>query len=375
MLAFPLSNPLQTLQDAHSQPSSPFCRIILMRTLSRPFLSFLCLLLLIPSPLLAKQKDRLEDILRREGIKHYKVTIRNQSRKWLIREFGPGKKYPINVTLAIKNLVWQAREHILKGKRNPVQGKIRTFWYTDVKTVLARTGSLNPKTEQSDTLHKVLVELVGKYRIMRYKDMGFHDHNAASVRIGHNWHVMLIGEKHGKFVRLNEIARELKCTMFTLGGQPSLLSMEYLVDDYKERDINIQKSMYLIFMVDYDPAGSIIRNSVIRDLAIFGVKHTKPINIVSLDILTPEELELVKYPISPDQDKLDEWLEETGGINGEPYGFGSDSVPFERLRRKIIDEATPFVGNPEIIRRANAYDELWQALNELIQARLGLDTK
>ena len=69
--------------------------------------------------------------------------------------------------------------------------------------------------------------------------------NAATVRIGVNWHVMLIGEKHGKFAVLEEISNDLNSTVFTLGGRPSLLSKEYLVDDYKERGIDIPSKKLL----------------------------------------------------------------------------------------------------------------------------------
>ena len=330
--------------------------------------------LLAVRPLAAEEPDLpLTRILREEGIKTYKVAIHLQDKDWLIQEFGPGDPYPINLTLATKNVVWQAREQIRKGELAPVQGIIRTFWYTNVKPVFARTGSLKEDVEQSDILHEVLVKLVRERDIMRYKNMGFLNNNDGTVKIGKNWHVMLIGEKHGKYSVLEKIAYELKATVFTLGGQPSLLSMEYLVDDYKTKGTDIRKSLYLIFVVDYDPAGWIIRDSVVTDLKFYGMTNIKAIDVILPDILTKKELELAQFPLPKNRKSLnDEWIKKSGGINGKPFGFESDSVPFEKLRNKIIEIATPYVGNPEIIRRANAAEELAAAIDYLVQTRLSL---
>ncbi|OQY09169.1 MAG: hypothetical protein B6I30_10165 [Desulfobacteraceae bacterium 4572_187] len=134
-----------------------------------------------------QRKQPLEEILRAEQIKPYDVPIYEQSREWLLREFGPGDPYPINLTLATKNIVWQARQEIQAGELDPIQGIIRTFWYTNIKPVFARTGSLNEDVEQSDVLHNVLVELVRTRDIMRYKDMGFLNNNAGTLKIDKNW--------------------------------------------------------------------------------------------------------------------------------------------------------------------------------------------
>jgi hypothetical protein len=314
-----------------------------------------------------------EEILRAERIKTYGVPIHEQSREWLIKEFGPGKKHPINLTLAAKNIIWQTREGIRKKELEPIQGIIRTFWYTHIKPVFARTGSLREEKGQYRVPHRVLVELVRERNLMRYKDIGFLNNNAGTVKIGKNWHVLLIGEKHGKYAVLEKIAKGLNSTVLSLGGQPSLLSMEYLVDDYKAKNIDIRKSMYIVFVVDYDPAGWIIRNSVIRDLKFYGMKNIKAIDIIKPDILTPRELKLAKFPLPKGKEKINEkWLKETGGINGNAYGFESDSVPFARLRKKIIEAATPYVGDPEIIRRANTIEALRREINKLIQIIVGL---
>jgi len=350
----------------------------------QPFKALLGTILLVFSlffwayadPSTSLRAGSLEEILRAEGIRSYNVPIHQQNKEWLIKEFGPGKVYPIDLTRATKNIVWQTREQIRKEEIEPIQGIIRTFWYTHIKPVFARTDSLVDDKAQYRVLHQVLVDLVRERDIMRYKDIGFLNNNAGTVKLDKNWHVMLIGEKHGKYALLEKIAHELNCTVVTLGGQPSLLSMEYLVDDYKAKDINIRKSLYLIFVVDYDPAGWIIRDSVLRDLKFYGMKNIKAIDIIAPDLLSPEELELAKFPLSGGREVINQkWMEKTGGINGEPYGFESDSVPYKRLRKTIIEAATPYVGDPEIIRRANAVNQIYESIKELIEIKLNLTTE
>lgn len=345
-------------------------KILLYR---KPFKTFLCAILCVFCLTFLAHTQSLEEILRREQIRSYDIPIHEQSKEWLIKEFGPGKKYPINMTRATKNIVWQVREQIRKEEIDPIQGIIRTFWYTHIKPVLVRTDSLHDDKTQYRVLHNVLVDLVRERDIMRYKDMGFLNNNAGTMKLGKNWHVMLIGEKHGKYAVLEKIAKNVNCTVLTLGGQPSLLSMEYLVDDYKAKGIDIRKSMYLIFVVDYDPAGWIIRGSVIRDLKFYGMKNIKAVDIVRPNILTAKELKLAMFPLPEGKEVINkDWMKKTGGINGLAFGFESDSVPFERLKKKIIEVATPYVGNPENIRRSNAVGELWKELKQLVQIKIGL---
>lgn len=301
-------------------------------------LLFLTFLLLVPPPLPAQENlSRKQRVLIAEQIEEYEEPIHEQSRPWLIDHFGPGKVYPINLTRATKNILWQVHEQIRKGERPSIDGIIRTFWYTHIKPVFARTDSLNSQVDQSELLSEVLVELVRDRGLMRYKDFGFFDQNAGNRRLGKNLNLVLVGEKHGKFTVLEKIAQELDCTFLTLGGQPSLLSMEYLVDEYKARGFDLRHNLRLIFVVDYDPAGKIIRDSVVRDLNFYGMKNLTPIDIITPAIFTKEELELVKFPLPPNQKTLNEkWLKKTGGVNGQPYGVESDSLPFPKLKQLIL---------------------------------------
>jgi len=334
----------------------------------------LLLVLILPTSLYSLHEPKgKSQILRDEDIRIYDEPIYEFTRARLLEEFGPGRVYPINLTLVTKNIVWQVREAIHKGEQKPITGIIRTFWYTHIKPVFARADSLSKESDQSEILSEVLVELVRDRNLMRYKDMGFADKNKGTQKIGQNWHLILVGEKLGQYEILEKIANELQCSVITLGGQPSLLSMEYFVDRYKEKGINTRKSIYVIFIVDYDPSGWIIRDSVLTDLKFYGMSNIQPIDIIFPEILSSKELELAKFELRPTQETINEkWLERTGGLNGKAFGFESDSVPFERLREKIIEVSRPYIGNSEVIRRSNTTIKLSESLKTLSQILLGL---
>lgn len=74
-------------------------------------------------------EDQLKK-LRALGIRHFDDLIHEQPKEWLIENFSEGAKtYPINITMLIRNIIWQIRERIINKKREPLTELIRTFWY------------------------------------------------------------------------------------------------------------------------------------------------------------------------------------------------------------------------------------------------------
>ncbi len=316
---------------------------------------------------------KLERRLREEGIRTFDVPIHLQSQDWLIRHFGPGRKYPVNVSLLIKNVAWQVRSGIRRGSIPPLQGLIRNFWYSHIKPALNRANSLASQIDQYDQLTQMLTRMVLYRDLMRYKDMGFLDDNAGNKMIGPEGHVILFSEKHGHFPLIQNMGAELEVTLVSLGGQPSTLSAEYFVDDIKAHGFDVRKSFYIFCLVDYDPSGWIIRDAFLRDLYFFGIRHVKVFDLVTPDILTQEEIDLNKYrfPDSPEMRKKNrKWMARTNGVNGQFFGLEADSVPPERLYNHFNTLAAPLVGPSEPRRRANAMEDLAESLDELALAIL-----
>jgi len=75
-----------------------------------------------------------------EGIADYAQDLRQLSAKELRALFAFASSGKINATRVIKNLIWQAYTAIRDGRRAPIGGNLRSFWYTDVKPVLSRLG-------------------------------------------------------------------------------------------------------------------------------------------------------------------------------------------------------------------------------------------
>ena len=326
-----------------------------------------------PKAIKAQKAIPIDVRLRREGVYYYEETLHLQPKEWLIKEFGPGKEYPVNISRLIKNIIWQVRTRIIQKRQPPIEGLIRSFWYTHIKPVLARTNSLNRKVDQYSQVIQMFVRLIQYCDLMRYKDIGFLDDNKNDRKIGINNHVILFAEKAGHYPLLERIAQNSEVTVLSLGGQPSLLSAEYFVDEMKAQRIDVRKSFYTFSLVDYDTSGWIIKDAFLNDLRFFGLKHLQHKDLILPEIFTQEEIELNKFPLStsPEMEvKNKKWLKETGGINGKLYGLEADAAPAERIEKLFITQIKDLIESTEDIRKGRALLSISQSLDEYILARL-----
>ena len=163
--------------------------------------------------LAARKAIPLEIRLRREGIYQFRETIHRQPKEWLIKHFGPGRVYPVNVNKLMKNIIWQLRTRIVNGEHPPIKGLLRSFWYTYIKNTLFRADSLSHDVDQYHQMIKMLVRLTQYCDFMRYKDMGFIDDNRNDRKIGINNHIIFFAEKSGHFPLLEEIAKDSEVTI------------------------------------------------------------------------------------------------------------------------------------------------------------------
>lgn len=322
----------------------------------------------------ARQKAIPRDIrLRREGIYPFKEIIHLQPKDWLLKHFGPGREYPVNVNKLMKNIIWQIRTRIVEKKQPQIEGLLRSFWYAYIKPALARAASLSSDVDQYPQMIKMFVRLIQFCDLMRYKDIGFLDDNKNDRKIGINNHIILFAEKAGHFPLLERIAQDTEVTILALGGQPSLLSAEYFVDEMKAQGIDIRKSFYTFSLVDYDTSGWIIKDAFLNDLGFFGLKHIQNKDLILPEIFTQEEIGLNKFPLPtpPEMEaKNKKWLKETGGINGKLYGLEADAAPSERIKELFTSQIKDLIESTEDIRKGRALLSLSKAIEEYILARL-----
>lgn len=311
--------------------------------------------------------------LRREGIYHYQETIHQQPKEWLLKEFGPGREYPVNISQLMKNIIWQIRTRIVQNKQQPLEGLIRSFWYTYIKPTLARCSSLSKTVDQYPQMIQTFVRLIQYCDLMRYKEIGFTDDNQNDRQIGINNHIILFAEKAGHYPLLQRIAQSSEVTILSLGGQPSLLSAEYFVNELKDQGIDIRKSFYTFSLVDYDPSGWIIKTAFINDLNFYGLKNIQHQDLILPNIFSQEEIALNKYPLPTSkemEDKNNKWLKESGGINGELFGLEADAAPIPRIETLFAEAIKDLTESTETIRKGRALLAVSQSLDEYILARL-----
>jgi len=300
--------------------------------------------------------------LKKIGIRHFDELIHDQKRDWLIENFRVrAGKYKLNVTMLMRNLVWQMRERVISGQKPPLNELLRTYWYMYVKSTLSRAGSLSKKSDnQYRYMVAVIVDLVKKYKLMRYSDIGFRDANQAHRKVGKNANIILFSEKLGHQQFLNEMADKFDCSIIALGGKPSVLNMEYFVDDMKARGVNLRKRFNAYGITDFDPHGWVIKNVFIENLKHYGIKNIKLMDMITPDMLTPKQIEVSKYrfPQTGKEWKLaNTWLREAEKENyknwkfmieeekeGHYYcGLEAESVSAKRLSEKLAVEILPLI--------------------------------
>jgi hypothetical protein len=326
--------------------------------------------------------------LKSGGLRHFDELIHEQSRDWLLENFQAGASdSPINVARLMRNIAWQLRERIQAGTREPLRELLRTFWYMHIKPTLARAGALSTESDQYAQLVDNLVALVKELDVMRYKDIGFRDDNAAHRRVGANAHIILFAEKLGHQTFLDEIADRYQISTIALGGQPSLLSVEYFVDALRAAGVTLRRSFYLFSIVDYDTSGWIIQQAFLNDLKFYGISNVRLVELVNPDQLTPDEVRLARFPLPAGPDmtiKNETWLrrvharnyknqihlEEKTGDTRTLYGLEAEAISTQRLAAEVDQVMAPLVGKDETLLHLYELRRLDQAIKDLILYKL-----
>jgi hypothetical protein len=138
-----------------------------------------------------------QEILEKEGIKHYDKDIRMMTLKELKTSFGAASSGNILVSKAIKNIIWQVYERVKVGQEL-VEGNVRSFWYVYVKPVIGKIGALNDATDPYDEMIDLFIEFVQHYGLFKYRDFGFDDDSWENRRIWKKYpNVIIFSEKTG----------------------------------------------------------------------------------------------------------------------------------------------------------------------------------
>ena len=350
----------------------------------------------------------LGERLRKAGIRHYDVLIHDQDKDWLVKNFKPdgASLYPVNVSRLMRNLVWQMKERIAAGEKE-FHELIRTYWYMYIKSTLARADSLSAETDQYKKLTENIADMVRVFQLMTYKDIGFRDENEANMKVGVNANFIPFSEKLGHFGYLTELQQQHNVSVIALGGQPSVMNVEYFVDDLKKvksgqvladrpmmlrlpapaAKINLRRSFYLYSIVDYDPSGWIIRDAFIKNLNHYKIKNTKVYDLINPDMLTEEQIKLARYPIRAGADmeaKNKKWLADVEARhyknqkylveekNGKVtlYGLEAEAISTAKLTETLNEVMVPIIGGNEEALKIYEMKNLNQAIKDLMVFKL-----
>ncbi len=188
--------------------------------------------------------------------------------------------------------------------------------------------------------------------------------------------LILFAEKGGRFELVREIAREHDATGLALGGYPSSLSTEYLLyalhqqgalpfDRVHDGDGAGSAELHLFSVVDYDPSGYWIERGFADQVRTFGVGEVTLHSLIHPQRLDPEKVSLSRYKLKKGS-KTTNWLEETGGIEGEPYGLEADAFTKGDIRAAFVQEATPYLKEPKEEPGQGEIPKEWKGILDLL---------
>lgn len=310
-----------------------------------------------------------------ENLRSFEKEIRFMSADELKANFKFKATGEFNVREFMANMIWEYYNLLQLGKRDPIEGNIRTFWYV-IKPTLSKVIKIDSASHYGIMID-VFKNLIVTNGLFKYKDFGFisEDQNNYSVGSQHP-NIILCGEKSGHFKKLQRLQQEFGITIISMGGMPSILTTEYLMDDVEKATDLKEIPFHLISLVDYDPAGAIIAKTFATQVKHEGVKNIASFShILSPNNFTPDELPNITEPVpqdSPsDKTRVKKWLEAGGGVDlgdgiRHPLGIECEALilDFERLKVLFKKEFDKII-NPPATAELQVYDPLSMDLSDL----------
>ena len=273
-----------------------------------------------------------------ENLREFAKEIRLMTKEELLENFKYESTGEFNIKEFMGNMIWEYYRLMQTGDREPIDGNIRTFWYI-IKPTLSKVIKINSQAHYLNMI-SVFKRLAVTHGLFKYKEFGFTSEKQDMYKIGETHpDIFFVGEKAGHFKKIQKIAQEFGTSVISLGGSPSILTTEYLVDEL-EKLVNLkEKQIHFITLVDYDPAGAIIARTFIEQLLHEGVQNIGSISHLLIPSnFPPEEIEHITEPVPmetpADKTKVEKWLQAGGGVNGQPLGIESEALmlDFEKLR-------------------------------------------
>jgi hypothetical protein len=287
-------------------------------------------------------------------IRLFREDLRTIGRDRLLAEFSSAGG-EIVIARLLYNLIWQVYTRMVNGELSEdemLMGNIRSFWYTYFKPILATLDQVDER--RYGDMIEAFTQFTADWKLFRYKDWDFLDTKRQNKNIGEGkgLYVVFVVEKEGQIRILDFLHKKHKVTTIALGGEASVLSVEYFVDDLEEREIDKEAPLYVFFATDYDPAGHNIQRTFLQKLKRYYFKRVIARSLVTKDLFTPEEIETNKFPLLGEESeggnwpiRVRKWVEKTGGVGPaggtwkkRAFGLEADAITPGRMIR-LFEEA------------------------------------
>ena len=267
----------------------------------------------------------------------------------------------LQYTEVIRSLILYEVNAIRAGEVREVR-TLRGLWYKLIKPIVSRSGRLNELGKNnkpvewtrylSDYLNELVDAGITSYEELAIIDGSRERRPAAQVDAqlvdvtmigGHYPWVILFTEKDTIWPIVENIASLYGVSAISGKGKPSNACSENITraiinsEAFKAAQ---PEALVLLSLTDYDPSGYIIASAQLNQLAAaarnYGGELGKLRQVIHKRIgITPDQLtpaELAANSYEPKEAGLTEWLNETGGINGQPLGLELDSLETSRIR-------------------------------------------
>ena len=329
----------------------------------------------------------IDEELARLNIRHFDEDLLKMPIAQLRQHFGHLTTGTIRMGEFFRNVIWQLYEQIQAGhlpKFYKKHGLIRGMWY-HIKTRISRYKPL--RGDRYNTMLKELATLVRR-GLVTYKDFNFRDKDQHLHHIGlDNPHLILLAEKDGFVTIMEDLHALYGCTVITMGGDPSLMTVNFLVSDMRDAGVDVDQEFRCFTVTDFDPdgqeAGGVftrhLKDSGMRRLGTFpqfGQTDRDHLDLILPGNLPPDvEASGLKYQLKAKvrREKSAKWVKLTGGIPGLTpqsklkYGIQADEFEEEWIQQAVDKSVTEYlrVGQEMVERRATV-TKLKKALEEFI---------
>ena len=284
--------------------------------------------------------------LKKLKVRLFRTDMRTFGYRRIKKEFSTQKGNRIVKARLIRCIIYQAATWMQRGKVPKVEGNLRSLYYQWVKPVFSKIpGGLEGKFDPYLEMLDVMELFIAKMKLFKYRDLDLIDPSWENrwYSDGRNPHILVYAEKDGFIRVLQEVNEKYGVTTVALGGYPSHMSSEYLIEQMNKK-IGELEPLILLNIVDYDPSGHSIQKSFQKQLQNQGVEIKDSIPLILPKHYTTEQIRIFKFPIPSEYPKrVENWMKQTNGIRGKPWGLEADSMAKSQLRPLLHEKIAPFL--------------------------------